>query len=79
MYNKEERAMMEKIWKYTVNEEECGGIVVADSREEAEKKVRERYGDWHGVGSSIQPEIIVWKAVEDACYCADHPDVLEVY
>ena len=71
--------MMEKIWKYSVNGDECGGIVIADNLDEAEKKVRERYSDWHGVGSSIQPEIFVWKAVDDACYCTNCPDVLEIY
>lgn len=70
--------MLENIWRYTVNEGEAGGIVIANNKEEAERKVKEMYEDYDG-SEDIENVIIVWKALLDDYYSKDYPDVLEIY
>lgn len=70
--------MLENIWRYSVNNGEAGGIVIADIKEEAEQKVKEMYEDYDG-SENGEDEIIVWKAVLDDDYSKDYPDVLEIY
>ena len=70
--------MMENIWRYTVNEGEAGGIVIANNKEEAERKVKEMYEDYDG-SEDTENVIIVWKALLDNYYSKDYPDVLEIY
>lgn len=70
--------MLENIWRYTVNEREAGGIVIANNKEEAERKVKEMYEDYDG-SEDIENVIIVWKALLDDYYSEDYPDVLEIY
>lgn len=69
---------MEDVWRYSVNDGEYGGIVVASTQEEAEQKVKEMYEDWDGE-SEKEDIIIVWKAILDDDYSKDYPDVLEIY
>lgn len=71
--------MLENIWRYSLNDRECGGIVIANSQEEAEWKIREMYEDWDGNQESEEDILKVWKAVFDDDYSKDYPDVLEIY
>lgn len=70
--------MLENIWRYSINEGEFGGIVIADTKEKAEHKVKEMYEDYDG-SENEDNEIDVWKAVLDDDYSKDYPDVLEIY
>ena len=70
--------MLENIWRYSVNEGEAGGIVIANTKEEAEKKVKEMYEDYDG-SENAEDEVTVWKATLDDEYSKDYPDVLEIY
>ena len=70
--------MLENIWRYTVNEGEAGGIVIANNKEEAERKVKEMYEDYDG-SEDTENVIIVWKVLLDDYYSKDYPDVLEIY
>lgn len=64
--------MLNKLWRYSINIGEHGGIVLADTVEEAEAKVRMKYDDLH-------PYIIVWKMEDDEYYDPNNPDVFDCY
>lgn len=70
--------MLENIWRYSLNDGECGGIVISPTQEEAEQTVKEMYEDWDG---ELEKEdvIKVWKAILDDDYNKDYPNVLEIY
>lgn len=70
--------MLENIWRYTVNKDEAGGIVIADTQEEAERKVKEMYEDYDR-SENTETVIAVWKALSDDDYSKDYPDILEIY
>lgn len=70
--------MLENIWRYSVNKGEAGGIVIANTKEESEQKVKEMYEDYDG-SENEENEIIVWKAMMDDDYSKDYPDILEIY
>lgn len=70
--------MLENIWRYSLNDGECGGIVIAFSQVEAEQKVLEMYEDWD-VDQEEEINIKVWKAILDDYYSKDYPNVLEIY
>lgn len=74
----EENIMLENIWRYSINEGESGGIVIANTKEKAEQKVKEMYEDY-GDSDNAEDEITVWKAILDDDYSKDYPDVLEIY
>lgn len=71
---------MEKIWRYVVEDGGAGGIVIADTKNEAIKKVKNAYRTG-GYGKDFNfCELIVWKAIEDDDgYLKNSPDVLECY
>lgn len=58
------------IWRYTINNGEIGGIVYADTMEEAEDKVRKKYPN---------KEINVWRMINDDYFDTENPDVWECY
>lgn len=70
--------MLENIWRYSLNNGECGGIVVASTQKEAEQKVKEMYEYWN---EDLEKEDVVkvWKVILDDDYSKDYPDVLEIY
>lgn len=68
---------MLEIWRYSLNDEECGGIVIASTQEEAEQKVKEMYEE--GDGDSEKNIVQVWKSIWDDNYSKDYPDILEIY
>lgn len=70
--------MLENIWRYSVNNGDAGGIVIADTKEKAEQNVKEMYEDYDG-SENAEDKITVWKAVLDDDYSKDYPDVLEIY
>lgn len=67
--------MLENIWRYSVDEGECGGIVIAANKEEALQKVTEMYNDYVGEGT----DVLVWQAIKDDDYSKDYQSVLEIY
>lgn len=69
--------MLENIWRYMINAAEAGGIVIANSQEEAKQKVIGMYKDidkWK-VGDVID----VRQMISDDYYSNVYPDILEVY
>lgn len=76
---RENEIMLERIWRYSVNEDEAGGIVLAAVKEEAESKVRNKYSGWSGMDCTGEAEIKVWNASCGDGYSAKDPDVIEVY
>lgn len=62
--------MLENIWRYSVIYGECGGIVIATSKEEANEKLEKKYN---------RNDFIVWKMVDDDYFDADNPDVFDIY
>ena len=69
---------MENIWIYEVWGESWG-IVKANSRKEAEEKVREAYRK-HDTGWWDESRTVIIKSIyEDDRWFPDCPDVLEVY
>lgn len=73
----EEGYTLENIWLYEV----CGdswGVVKANSREEAEHKVREAYKK-HSSGYGEYQPIYITSKEEASGWFKDCPDVLEVF
>lgn len=66
--------MLERVWRYVV-EDKFGGIVFADTKEEAEYKVKARYSRFLDSISNV----LVWKIEEDDFFDAENPDVLDCY
>lgn len=62
--------MINKIWRYSVNLGEFGGIVLAGTEEEAMERARNVYP----VG-----DIEVWPMLEDDYFDPKNPAVLEIY
>jgi len=60
---------VDTIWRYSINEGECGGIVFASSEKSAEEKVREKYAEG---------DISIWKMVDDDGYEKFFPYVCEI-
>ena len=52
-----------------------GGIVMADSKDDAFEKLRSKYG----AKLLLHRETLVWKATDDDYYDPDCPDVYECY
>ena len=68
--------MLKNIWRYSVNEGDAGGIVIAENKNEAYRKIFNKYKDFNG---NEKAEITVWKATDDDYYDKDYEDVLECY
>ena len=60
---------MGKLWRYQISHLGVGGIVVAETRELAKKKLNQKYGilDWFG-----------WDWSDDQSGDRTNPDVMEV-
>lgn len=69
---------MENIWLYEVWDESWG-IVKANSRKEAEEKVREAYRKHDTSWWDESRTVIIKSIYEDDRWFPDCPDVLEVY
>lgn len=65
------------IWRYTINEGECGGIVFADTKENAENKIKAKYKN--KFSSDPDTDLIVWRMKDDDFFDPENPDVLECY
>ena len=61
---------MECVWRYSINEGECGGIVIADTAKSAKEKIKRKYNDG---------EICVWQMKNDDYFDVENPDVWECY
>lgn len=68
---------MDKIWLYEILGESWE-VVIADTREAAEEKVRAAYRK-HDSGFCEDTPIIIRSKEEEQCWFEDSPDVLEVY
>lgn len=71
--------MSNNVWRYTVEHGNYGGIVVADSKEDAKEKVLSAYGDWYADLENLKENIEIWNAESDESYNECYPDVLEIY
>lgn len=68
---------MDNIWLYEVFGE-AWGVVKANTKEEAEQKVREAYKK-HSIEYDEYRPVNIKSKEEDHCWFADCPDVWEVY
>ena len=62
---------MKNIYRYSVNEGGFGGVVIADTLDEAAKRVKKKYGNAN--------EIVVWEFLNDDYYDEKNKDVIECY
>lgn len=60
---------MNKIFRYSINDGEFGGIVVASNRDAAIDKLIRKYN----IGDNIK----VWSMIEDEYHDFKNPDILE--
>ena len=65
--------MLNKIWRYSINAGEFGGIVIANTLKEATEKVANKYKDKN------KEEIEVWAFENDEYHDQDNADVIECY
>lgn len=68
--------MPNNLWRYSINEGEAGGLVIADTKEEAEEKVQKYHN--HDCDWSID-EVLVWEWTDDDYYDEYNPDVFNCY
>lgn len=68
---------MENMWLYEIKGESWG-VVIADSIEEAEKKVRGAYKK-HDSDYNADTPVIIKNKEDDGNWFPDAPDVIEVY
>lgn len=59
------------LWRYSINEGDFGGIVIAETLDKAAKKVTKKYGN--------KGAIDVWMVKNDDFYDKDNKDVIECY
>lgn len=64
--------MLDKLWRYSINTGEHGGIVIADTLDEANQKVRKAY-------EIEDDELLIWKMEDDDFFDKENPDVLDCY
>ena len=70
---------MNNIWRYVIEDGGAGGIVIANSEQDAKDKLITAYTK-HGYGEDFDfSEMIVWMANNDDGYMSDCLDVLECY
>ena len=62
---------VEKLWRYSINEGDFGGVVIAENLNEATEKVVKKYKD----GKMID----VWMVKNDDFYDKENKDVIECY
>ena len=62
--------MLNNIWRYSINIGDFGGIVIADTKELAEQKVKKKYNT---------DKICVWKMIDDEYFDENNIDVFECY
>lgn len=59
------------LWRYSINEGDFGGIVIAETLDKAAEKVTKKYGN--------KGTIDVWMVKNDDFYDKDNKDVIECY
>ena len=62
---------MKNLYRYSINEGDFGGVVIANSLDEATEKVKKKYGN--------AEEIAVWEFLNDDYYDSENKDVVECY
>lgn len=72
-------AQFKNIYRWANIREGCGGIVVADSLDEAKEKVEKFVSEHYQKTDTTQFEVEVWDAVLDDYMDENHPSVLECY
>jgi hypothetical protein len=77
-----EKMILEQLYRYSVRSDSnhyvCGGVVIANSKEDAKSKARDFYVD----DSRLKIEkctIIAWLATDDDFYNKNSPLVIECY
>ena len=68
---------IKNLYRYSINEGDFGGIVIANTLDEATEKVRKKYGNMNKYGSAN--EIVVWEFLNDDYYDSENKDVVECY
>ena len=68
---------MKNLYRYSINEGDFGGIVIANTLKEATEKVRKKYGNTNKYGNVN--EIVVWEFLNDDYYDVENKDVVECY
>ena len=62
---------VKNLYRYSINEGDFGGVVIANSLDEATEKVKKKYGN--------AEEIAVWEFLNDDYYDRENKDVVECY
>ncbi len=68
---------IKNLYRYSINEGDFGGIVIANTLDEATEKVRKKYGNMNKYGNAN--EIVVWEFLNDDYYDSENKDVVECY
>lgn len=66
--------MLDKIWRYSINIGEYGGIVLADTAKEAREKIKKSWKREKNI-----THLGIWKMDEDDYFDEENPDVFECY
>lgn len=64
-----------KLWRYSINDGEHGGIVYSDTKQEAEGKIISAYNEWNFNVETL----IIWKLINDDYFDNKYKDVFECY
>lgn len=59
------------LWRYSINEGDFGGVVIAETLDKAAEKVTKKYGN--------KGNIDVWMVKNDDFYDKENKDVIECY
>ena len=69
--------MPNNLWRYSI-EGEAGGLVIANTKEEAEEKVV-KYHNHNSHNHDNWISLLVWKLTDDDFYDESNPDVFNCY
>ena len=69
--------MIDRIWRYSINMGETGGIVIADSKEDAEREIKKYHEK--DIFNLNKDELLIWKWHDDDYYDSKNPFVLNCY
>jgi hypothetical protein len=63
---------IDEVWRWFNNEDGGGGIVIAESEDEAREKLAQKYG-------LAGDKFIVWLWVKDIYFDKNTPDIFDIY
>ena len=64
-----------RLWRYSINDGEHGGIVYSDTKQEAEGKIISAYNKWNINIKTFN----IWEMLADDFFDIEHKEVFECY